>query len=116
MKVINMEKPMEISRPEYDMKAMGRKMKYYRRLRNLTVEDVRIYMQLSSVQAIYKWESGMCFPSADNLMALAELYQVNPVELMPRRELACGTNRVEGMRIMVECNSKKSRVDYMICA
>ena len=107
---------MEISRPEYDMKEMGRKMKHYRRLRNLTVEDVRIYMQLSSVQAIYKWESGMCFPSADNLMALAELYQVNPMELMPK--LASGSigNSFEGMKILIERSGRKSKVDYMICA
>lgn len=99
---------MNLSRPEYDMKAMGRKMKYYRKLRNLTVEDVRRYMQFSSVQAIYKWESGMCFPSADNLMAVAELYQVNPMELVPKR--------LEGIKIVIELHSRKYKSDYMVCA
>lgn len=104
------------SRPEYDMKAMGRKMKYYRRLRNLTVEDVRVYMQLSSVQAIYKWESGLCFPTADNLMALAELYQVNPMDLMPKCAVGASGGAFENMRILIECHGRKCDIDYMICA
>lgn len=106
---------MNISRPEYDMKAMGHKMKYYRKLRRLTVEDVRIYMQLSSVQAIYKWENGMCFPSADNLMALAELYQVSPVELMPKRLALTQNMTCDGEYILIECG-RKHKVDYVVCA
>lgn len=107
---------MNQSRPEYDMNEMGRKMKYYRKLRNLTVEEVRLYMQFSSVQAIYKWESGMCFPSADNLMALSELYQVNPMELMPKRVQGGIGKRFEGMKILIECNDRKTKVDYILCA
>lgn len=107
---------MNLSRPEYDMKAMGQKMKYYRTLRNLTVEDVRLYMQFSSVQAIYKWESGMCFPSADNLMALSELYQVNPMDLIPKKVQGGVGNAFEGMKLLIECNGRKNRVDYMIYA
>ena len=102
-------------RPEYDMKAMGQKMKYYRKLRMLTVEEVRAYMLLSSVQAIYKWESGMCFPSADNLMALAELYQVSPVDLMPKRIEKEIKSETEGFRIIIECG-KNHKVNYMVCA
>lgn len=106
---------MNLSRPEYDMASMGHKMKYYRKLRNLTVEDVRVYMQFASVQSIYKWESGMCFPSADNLMALAELYQVSPVELMPKRIEKETKFKLEGIRILVEC-LENCKVDYMVSA
>ena len=105
---------MSISRPEYDMKAMGRKMKYYRKLRNFSVEDVRAYMQFSSVQAIYKWESGKCFPSADNLAALAELYQVNPLVLMPKRKNKIESNVHEQYKILLEAYNKKS-IDYIVC-
>lgn len=101
---------MEKVRAEYDMIAMGKKMQYYRKLRNLSVEEVRQYMRFSSVQAIYKWESGKCFPSADNLLALAELYGVNPVDLMPKR----GVERE--FYVLIEIYNKEKKVDYMVCA
>lgn len=101
---------MDRVRPEYDMVAMGKKMQYYRKLRNLSVEEVRQYMQFSSVQAIYKWESGKCFPSADNLLALADLYGVNPVNLMPKR----GVERE--FYVLIEIYNKEKKVDYMVCA
>ena len=66
-------------------------------------------MQFSSVQAIYKWESGKCFPSADNLLALAELYGVNPTVLMPKRV----ADRM--FSILIETYHKEKKVDYMIC-
>lgn len=107
---------MNQARSEYDMKAMGCKMKYYRKLRNLTVEDVRTYMKFSSVQAIYKWESGKCFPSADNLMALAELYHVNPVDLMPKRRPFGETRLLEATNVLIERHLKNNIIDYIICA
>lgn len=101
---------MEKVRAEYDMIAMGKKMQYYRKLRNFSVEEVRKYMHFSSVQAIYKWESGKCFPSADNLLALAELYGVNPVDLMPKRET------YREFYVLIEIYNKEKKVDYMVCA
>lgn len=74
-------------RPEYDLDATGRNMRRIRTERNLSVDDVRRYMKLESVQAVYKWELGRCFPSADNLMALAELYEVHPAELLVRNDI-----------------------------
>ena len=61
-------------RPEYNFKTIGRNLKNLRRACNLTVEDVREYMQLGTVQAIYKWERGEGLPQADSLMALMHLY------------------------------------------
>lgn len=101
---------MDKVRPEYDMKAMGKKMQYYRKLCDISVEEVRQYMHFSSVQAIYKWESGKCFPSADNLLALAELYGVNPVDLMPKRDVD------REFYVLIEIYNKEKKVDYMVCA
>ena len=42
-------------------------------------------MGLESVQAIYGWELGYNYPTADNLLALAELYEVNPIEMFAKR-------------------------------
>ena len=101
---------MDKVRPEYDMITMGKKMQYYRKLRNISVEEVRQYMHFSSVQAIYKWENGKCFPSADNLLALAELYGVNPKDLMPKREID------RELYVLIEIYNKEKKVDYMVCA
>lgn len=73
-------------RPEYSLIATGEKMRQIRKERKLSVEDVRRYMKLGSVQAIYKWELGQCFPTADNLLALAELYEVEPRELLVKEQ------------------------------
>lgn len=54
---------------------------------------------------------GKCFPSADNLLALAELYGVNPVDLMPKRGV---TDRT--FYVLIENYSKEKMVDYMVCA
>lgn len=72
-------------RPQYDIEASGRKMKEARISRGLTAKDVRDYMGFSSVQSIYKWEAGQCYPQADNLLAMAKLYQVNPFDLIVER-------------------------------
>lgn len=61
-------------RPEYDPKVIGNNLKRLRKLKNLSVEDVRVYLRLGSVQAIYKYEEGKGYPQADTLLALMELY------------------------------------------
>lgn len=71
-----------MKRPRYDMRASGENMRKIRMERSLSVEKVRQYMEFESVQAVYKWEKGRCFPAADNLLALAELYGVGPGELL----------------------------------
>lgn len=70
------------NRPLYDLEASGRRMRKIRVSRGLSAKDVRDYMGFSSVQAIYKWESGKCFPQADNLLALAKFYDVSPYDLL----------------------------------
>lgn len=61
-------------RPEYDFKVIGNNLKKLRLANRLTVEEVREYMQLGTVQSIYKWERGEGLPQADSLIALMELY------------------------------------------
>lgn len=70
-----------MTRPYFDPVLSGKKMRSIRKSRNLSVEQVRDYMGFESVQSIYKWERGECYPQADTLIALSLLYQVNPVEL-----------------------------------
>ena len=63
-----------ICRPEYDMKMIGQNLRRLRIAKKLSVDDVRKYLCLGSVQAIYKYEKGKCYPQADTMFALMELY------------------------------------------
>ena len=49
-------------RPEYDFRVIGRNLRKLRESKNLSVEDVRQYMQLGTIQAVYKWERGDGLP------------------------------------------------------
>ena len=71
-----------MERPQFDLIASGRRMREIRKARRITVKQVMEYMGFESTQAVYKWESGKCYPQADNLLALAKLYCVNPMELL----------------------------------
>lgn len=60
-------------RPEYDRKLIGRNLRRLREAKGLSVDEVRNYLCLGSVQAIYKYEEGKSYPPADNMLALMEL-------------------------------------------
>ncbi|MBQ9140232.1 MAG: helix-turn-helix transcriptional regulator [Lachnospiraceae bacterium] len=72
-------------RPEYNLVETGKNLRRLREKKQLTVEDVRQYMGLGTVQAVYRWEWGRNYPTADALMALAELYDVNPQKIMVKK-------------------------------
>ena len=63
-----------MERPRFDIVASGERMREIRRQRNISVKQVMEYMGFESTQAVYKWEAGKCYPQADNLVALAILY------------------------------------------
>ena len=71
-----------MERPFFDIVASGKKMRDIRKKRGISVKQVMEYMGFESTQAVYKWEAGKCYPQADNLLALAKLYCVNPMELL----------------------------------
>ena len=71
-----------MTRPRYDIVASGLRMRDIRKERCISVKQVVEYMGFESTQAVYKWEAGKCFPQADNLLALALLYNVSPLELL----------------------------------
>ena len=73
-------------RPEYDLKVIGDNLKRLRQSRNLSVEAVREYLRLGSVQAIYKYESGKGYPQADTMFALMELYKADLYDITRERE------------------------------
>lgn len=73
-------------RPEYDMKLIGRNLKRLREMKNLSVEEVRRYLRLGSVQAVYKYEEGKSYPQTDNMLALMELYEADLDDIIREHE------------------------------
>ena len=76
-----------MERPRFAVVASGERMREIRRQRNISVKQVMEYMGFESTQAVYKWEAGKCYPQADNLVALAILYHVSPMELLVEEDL-----------------------------
>ena len=70
--------------PAIDRQRTGRRIRMCMENKGLTVEDVRAYLHLGSVQSIYHWLEGISIPSVDNLYALSVLLEV-PVD-----RLLCG--------------------------
>lgn len=73
-------------RPEYDMRKTGENLKRLRRQNGYTADEVRKYVGIGTVHAVYKWERGESFPTLDNFFALAELYGADPMDIIVRRE------------------------------
>ena len=83
-----------MERPQFDIEASGQKMRAIRRARSISVKQVMEYMGFESTQAVYKWEAGKCYPQADNLVALAILYKVSPMELLVEEDLVSSSSRL----------------------
>lgn len=85
-----------MERPRFDIVASGERMKEIRKQRNISVKQVMEYMGFESTQAVYKWEAGKCYPQADNLVALAILYNVSPMELLVEEDFVSSSSRLWG--------------------
>ena len=83
-----------MERPRFDIVDSGERMKEIRKQRNISVKQVMEYMGFESTQAVYKWEAGKCYPQADNLVALAILYNVSPMELLVEEDLVSSSSRL----------------------
>ena len=73
-------------RPEYNNKLIGKNLRKCRQAKNLSVEQVREYLRLGSLQAIYKWEEGRGYPQTDTMFALMELYEIGLQDLLCEEE------------------------------
>ncbi len=73
-------------RTEYDLKVIGKNLKRLREKHHMTVEQLREYLCLGSVQAIYKYEAGVGYPQADTMLALMELYGVGVNDIVKCQE------------------------------
>lgn len=85
-----------MERPHFDIVASRARMRAIRQERKISVKQVMEYMGFESTQAVYKWKAGKCFPQADNLIALAILYRVSPMELLIEEDLVSSSSHIWG--------------------
>lgn len=64
---------------------LGERLKMYRTQKGLSQEKIAEMIDVSR-QAVTKWEAGQTTPSSDNLIALANLYDVSLDELIGKSE------------------------------
>lgn len=93
-----------MERPYFDIVASGRRMRDIRKARKISVRQVMEYMGFESTQAVYKWEAGRCYPQADNLLALAKLYNVSPMELLVEEDSLSSSCRLWRERVINRVN------------
>lgn len=62
---------------------IGNILKYYRKLRNMSVSDVSVSLKNHNVsvavKTIYGWESGSTQPDADTLLLLCDIYGIDNI-------------------------------------
>ena len=73
---------MKTYRREYDLQMIGDNLRRLRQQKHLSVEEVREYLRLGSVQAVYKYERGLSYPQADTMFALMELYEATLYDII----------------------------------
>ena len=70
--------------------------------KHLSVEEVKEYLRIGSIQAIYKWEEGKSYPQTDTMFALMELYEIELKDLL----------REEAIASMEAANVLEDRLEY----
>lgn len=92
-------------RREYDPEVVGQNLKRLREERGYTVEEIREYLCLGSVQAVYKYENGKSYPSADALLALMELYDVRVQDIVEPRRM----DRIRQAALLLSHQTKREK-------
>jgi transcriptional regulator with XRE-family HTH domain len=63
--------------PVINAEKTGANLKQLRRERYLTVKDIQKELGLANPSGIYRWEKGAAVPAVDNLVILANLYDIS---------------------------------------
>ena len=62
--------------PVIDMVATGKNIERMRKAAGLSVRDLKDVFGFATPQAIYKWQHGTALPTLDNLVILANAFDV----------------------------------------
>ena len=72
--------------PSVDLCRTGRNIQYLRLRQGMSVRDLQEAFGFSTPQAIYKWQRGDAMPTIDNLVVLAEIFNVSIDEILVLEE------------------------------
>lgn len=74
--------------PVINMEATGKNIIRLRQKKGMSVKELQDIFGFATPQAIYKWQRGTVLPTVDNLLILAELFQVHidDILIMEKRE------------------------------
>lgn len=68
--------------PVIDLPKTGAKINLLRKKANLSVKDIQEVFGFETPQAIYKWINGRNLPTVDNLIILAEIFNVTVDDIL----------------------------------
>ncbi len=71
--------------PVIDVPRTGAKIDLLRKKANLSVKDIQKVFGFETPQAIYKWIHGRNLPTVDNLIVLANIFNVNVEDILSIR-------------------------------
>ena len=71
--------------PVIDLPKTGAKIDLLRKKANLSVKDIQEVFGFKNPQAIYKWINGRNLPTVDNLIILAEIFDVTVENILSIR-------------------------------
>ena len=72
--------------PVIDVRATGMRICALRKERGLSVRELTEYFGFNNVQTVYKWQSGICLPTVENLYALSRILEVPLEEILVERK------------------------------
>ena len=80
--------------PVVNLPKTGAKIDLLRKKANLSVKDIQKVFGFETPQAIYKWLNGRNLPTVDNLIILANIFNVNVEDILSidYKEIKEGTN------------------------
>lgn len=74
--------PSSFTKSAVDLKKTGLKIKELRKQNNFSVRQLQYYFKFTTTQAIYAWERGESVPTIDNLLLLANIFNVNITDIL----------------------------------
>lgn len=88
-----------IQRPVVNLKATGAQIKSLRTKCGYTIRDIQAIFGFEYPQAVYAWEQGKSIPIIDNLLMLAQLFDIAVEEIvihhMIEIEVSCASDKIE---------------------
>lgn len=72
----------KVTRPDYDLKAIGKNLRKLRKKKGLSVEEVCEYLGIASDRTIYYYEAGERVAPFDVMFALMELYEADLADVI----------------------------------